>query len=242
MSTVEIVQGNDKLADVASRIAECEKVIETFTVRPGRDAAQTVTAAYAKIDELTLERDAAEAFDEYLARKGPVSLSTFDDQAAYVQRNVAHFHERDRRDGAMARQARELQSANNQRVRPSVSLSDLESELSNINEQVRHWRGVAESVRIYVDDYKNRVKAAQEILEELFTVNPLTREQKEDLAEARAAIDSLTPDLQAAERRLRNAETQLVTWSDRERAFDHATYNKLRADANRRAKLKSRYR
>jgi hypothetical protein len=118
------------------------------------------------------------------------------------------------------------------------SLSDLESEYEKIADQLAYWRGVASAAREDVNGLKSKVRTANDIFAEIATREILTREDREDRDDATAALAKIAPDLESAERRLKNAELQIKTWTDRDKAFDRQTYSKLKAAESRRRRLK----
>jgi chromosome segregation ATPase len=239
MKTLEL-NTSEAYIDTVAQLAAVNKTIEVFSLRPGADAKRTVNEAFTKRDQLELERDSLESFEQYAKRKGSITLLDFADQDAFTRRDVTHFHERDRREGAVQRHTRELRQANDERIAPAgPSVSELESQLDNIREQLRHWQSIESDAKGNVDDLKKRVDAANEIIKLLSAEKRLNKDEREDIQDANETLARIAPDLQTQEARLKNAKSQIATWNERNKAFDHDTYGKLKAAEARRRRLKA---
>jgi len=122
----------------------------------------------------------------------------------------------------------------------ALTLGDLQTQLDDIHDQLVYWKGVRDAARSTVSQCEERLKAAREM--EVETAFAKGRNARYDRETALNTIDRVTVSLEFAQKRLKNAEAQIVTWTKRKEQFPHDELKRLRKEDERRERMRGRLR
>ena len=120
------------------------------------------------------------------------------------------------------------------------TLSDLETQLLDINEALAYWKDVRDAAQTQVAQGETRLKAAREI--EVETAFAKGKSARHDRETALNTIERVTVSLEFGQKRLKNAEAQVKTWTKRKEAFPHDELKRLRVEDDRRVRMRGKYR
>lgn len=113
--------------------------------------------------------------------------------------------------------------------------ADLENELWAIDEQLTHWTNVKEGAKAQVEQAKEKIDAAQEILKDVADKGGSSA--RWERRAAHDVIDTQTVRLEFAENRFKNAVAQLNAWTKRKKEFPYAKLKELQKDDAKRKKM-----